>query len=79
MISFNYLKLKKRKQIWCLISKLSLFKFEKENMTKMTQTEVQEIVKIYNIPIAKLRILPKKKHISAINDLFQKIRRKFDL
>ena len=61
-----------RKQVWCLISKISLFKFEKENMTKMTKTEVQEIVKIYNIPIAKLRILPKKNTFRPLMTFFRK-------
>ena len=38
----------------------------------MTKTEVQEIVKLYNIPIAKLRILPKKNTFRPLMTFFRK-------
>ena len=41
-------------------------------MTKMTKNEVQDIVKIYNIPIAKLRILPKKNTFRPLMTFFRK-------
>ena len=61
-----------RKSVWCLISKLSLYKFEKENMIRMKQKEVQEVVAKYNIPIAKLRILPKKNTFRPLMTFFRK-------
>ena len=41
-------------------------------MIKMKPNEVQEIVKTYNIPIAKLRILPKKNTFRPLMTFFRK-------
>lgn len=49
-----------RKQIWNLIGKMALSKFEEENVKKIPKNEAEDRVKRDSYPVAKLRILPKK-------------------